>query len=327
MTAVVSTRRLLLLGATGTITALSLIAGCTQPDPQRIQGYVEGEFVYVASPRAAALKTLHVRRGAQVKTGDPLFALEDAPEQAARDEAQRRLAQARAILEDATKGQRPSELEAIEAKLGEARAAHVPAERELLRLERLDASGAASPAELDRARSQREQAAAQVAQLEAELKTARLGARPDQIRAAEAEVQAREAALAQAEWNLAQQRQAAPQTGLVFDTLFQEGEWVPAGRPVVALLPPAHVKVRAFVPETQLAALQIGDAVRVTADGVAQQFVGSVAFISPRAEFTPPVIYSRESRSKLVFLIEVVFDPEAAATLHPGQPVDVAFEH
>jgi HlyD family secretion protein len=294
----------MLLCTTGTVAALCLVAGCSQPDGRRVQGYVEGEFVYVASPLPGALQALHVRRGTQVKVGDPLFALDNIPEKAARDEAARRLAQARANLEDAKKGKRPSEIDAIEAQLRQARAALVLS---------------------DRVRSRYDQDSARVMQLEAELKTALLGARTDQIKAAEAEVRAREAALAQAEWNLAEKRQSAPQASLVFDTLYREGEWVAAGRPVVALLPPPNIKVRAFVPQTWSGTILVGDRVRVVMDGVADPIVGTVAFISPRAEFTPPVIYSRESRSKLVFLIEVVFDPETAAKLHPGQPVDVEF--
>jgi HlyD family secretion protein len=131
--------------------------------------------------------------------------------------------------------------------------------------------------------------------------------------------------LTRAEWDLSQKAQSAPRGGLVFDTLYREGEWVAAGRPVVSLLPPQNIKVRAFVPETRVAAIRPGDPVRVTVDGVKEPFLGKVSFISPRAEFTPPVIYSLESRSKLVFMVEAIFDPDTAAKLHPGQPVDVQF--
>jgi HlyD family secretion protein len=112
----------------------------------------------------------------------------------------------------------------------------------------------------------------------------------------------------------------------VFDTLYREGEWVPAGRPVVVLLPPENVKVRAFVSETRVGTIGPGDHVQVAVDSVPQPFMGTVSYISPRAEYTPPVIYSQESRDKLVFMIEVVFDPQSAVNLNPGQPVDVRFE-
>lgn len=309
----------------GVIAALCIFAGCSRPAPDRVQGYVEGEFVYVASPLAGALEALHVQRGAQVKAGAPLFELESAPEKAARDEAERRLSQARANLQDAKKGKRPSEIESVEARLREARAALALSEKELARQERLFRSEATSAQSVDRARSTNDQNRQRVAQLEADMKTAQLGSRTDQIAAAAANALALEAALARAEWNLSQKRQTAPQAGLVFDTLYREGEWVAAGRPVVALLPPRNIIVRAFVPETRIGAIHPGDDVRVTVDGVPGPLIGKVSFISPRAEYTPPVIYSRESRGKLVFMIEVVFDPKTAANLHPGQPVDLQF--
>ena len=140
-------------------------------------------------------------------------------------------------------------MEAIEAQLRQAQAALALSQEEFSRQEKLFASGAITPQSLDRARAARDQDRQRVAQLEAELKTAQLGGRSDQIIAAEANVRALEAALAKAQWNLSQKRQAAPQAGLVFDTLYRPGEWVAAGRPVVVLLPPQNIKVRAFVPE------------------------------------------------------------------------------
>ena len=112
----------------------------------------------------------------------------------------------------------------------------------------------------------------------------------------------------------------------MYDTLFRQGEWVPAGKPVVVLLPPQNIKVRAFVPETRVGSIHYADTARVTVDSVQNPFLGKVSYISPRAEYTPPVIYSRESRAKLVFMVELIFDPQAAANLHPGQPVDVEFK-
>ncbi len=310
-------------GFGGLILTLCLLSGCDRKNDHQVQGYVEGEFVYIASPLAGSLEALHVQRGEQVASGDPLFALDDTSEKAARDEARSRLGQARASLEDLKKGKRPSEMESIKAQLGQAQAALALSEKDLARQEELSRSGASTPQDLDRARSTHDQNREKVAQLEADLQTAQLGSRTDQIVAAQANVQALEATLAVAEWNLSQKRQTAPQAGLVFDTMYRQGEWVAAGRPVVALLPPANIKVRAFVPETQVQTLHPGDSVQVVVDGLPGPLAGRISFISPNAEYTPPVIYSRENRGKLVFMIEVTFDPEIAATLHPGQPVDV----
>ena len=92
--------------------------------------------------------------------------------------------------------------------------------------------------------------------------------------------------------------------GLVVDTLYRPGEWVPAGAPVVSLLPPANVKIRFYVPETTVGTLRLGDAVSVHCDGCGADIAAAIRFIAPQAEFTPPVIYSRENRAKLVFLVE-----------------------
>lgn len=312
-------------GLCAALMCAALLAGCHRQIADRFQGYIEGEYVEVASPFAGQLETLSVKRGDWVKPGQPLFALECGLETAAREEAARKLIQGRANLEDAKKGKRPPELEALGAQLKQARAALLLSEREFKRQEDLFHRGVSSAEDFDRARSTRDQDDHHVQQLEADLQTAHLGSREDQITAAEANVRALDAALAQADWNLAQKRQASPVAGLVYDTLYQTGEWVPAGRPVVSLLPPGNVKVRVFVPERRVGAIQPGEGVRVFVDGIAEPFTGKVTYISPQAEFTPPVIYSKESREKLVFMIEARFDASSAARLHPGQPVDVEF--
>jgi HlyD family secretion protein len=304
---------------------LCSLAGCDRPPRQVVQGYVEGEFVHVASPLGGALERLFVERGSQIKVGDPLFALECGAETAAQSHAAKRLEEGRARLDDAKKGKRPPEIEAIEAQLKQSRAALDLSEKEFERQANLFRSGTTSTQELDRARSARDQDQQRVSQLDADLETAQLGSRSDQIAAAEANVRALEAALARAEWDLSQKRQNAPQAGLIFDTLYRTGEWVAPGRPVVVLLPPLNIKVRAFVPESRVGSIHTGNPVRVVVDGISEPFPGKVSFISPQAEYTPPVIYSQESRGKLVFMIEAVFDPATAARLHPGQPVDVQF--
>ncbi|HEU4419287.1 MAG TPA: HlyD family efflux transporter periplasmic adaptor subunit [Planctomycetota bacterium] len=301
-------------------------AACARPDDGTLQGYVEGEFVFVASPLGGELRQLAVQRGALVKKDELLFALEDTTEREAGARQQRIVDSLRSRLEDEKKGKRPSEIKALEALLEQNLASLKRADADLVRVEKAAPSGAVSAIALDRARAELAESKARVAQTEADLATARLGAREDRVAAAEAEVRAAEAELVRRQWDLDQKRQTATADALVFDTIYREGEWVDAGRPVVALLPPANVVVRTFVPETRVGAIRIGDAASVHLDGVDQPARGSVAFVSPRAEYTPPVIFSRESRSKLVFLVEIRFAPETAKQLHPGQPVDVRLE-
>lgn len=303
------------------------VAGCGKGGADRLPGYVEGEFVYVSAPVSGKLLSLNVARGKETTQGDPLFELEDVPLKAARDAAESRVAQAQASLKDARKGQRPTELDALQAQQQQAIAAQKLAEVELTRQQRLLSSGAGgSQQEVDRARAARDQANEQIAALAAQLKTARLGARPDQVSAAQANADALQAQLSQAEWELGQTKQTSPAAGLVSDTLYRVGEFVASGRPVVVLLPPGNVKVRTYVPEARLSSLQVGREANVFVDGRADPIRATLRFIAPKMEFAPPVIYTRDVRGKFVALAELSVDAQAAATLHPGQPVDVAFD-
>lgn len=312
---------------TAAVALFCAVAGCnrTPAASGTVQGYVEGEFVYISAPAPGRLETLFVQRGAQVKAGDPLFQLENVPEKASRDETRLRLAQIRAQVADAKKGKRPTEIESSTAQLNLARTALQLSEKELARQERLLRAKVVPLQDVDRLRSVSDQERQRVAQLEAELGTARLGLRRDQIAAAEASARSQEAAVTRSEWDLAQKRQSAPGAGVVFDTLYRTGEWIAAGRPIVVLLPPQNIKVRAFVAQTLVAKIHLRDRAKVSVDGGHAPFFGTVNFISPQAEFTPPVIYSRENRQKLVYMVEVGFDHKTAVQLHPGQPVDVRF--
>ncbi|WP_374579159.1 HlyD family efflux transporter periplasmic adaptor subunit, partial [Phenylobacterium sp.] len=105
----------------------------------------------------------------------------------------------------------------------------------------------------------------------------------------------------------------------VEDVFFQAGEWAPANQPIVSLLPDDRIKLRFFVPQAEIAAYRPGASVRFACDGCPSGLSARISYISPRPEFTPPVIYSRETRDRMVFLVEAV----PSARLNPGQPVDV----
>ncbi len=299
------------------------LAHCEQKKTDLLQGYIGGECVYIASSQAGLLEKLGVQRGAQVQAGAPLFELESGLQKAAHEEAQRRLSQARASLEDLKKGRRPTELAALEAQQQQAQTALNLSEIDFKRQSDLSKSHATAQENVDRARSAQDQDRARVAQIQADLATARLGARGDLVLAAQAAVEMAEAGVQQTAWHLNQSRQNATQAGQVQDTLYRQGEWVPAGRPVVSLLPPQNIKVRFFVPQPRLASLRPGQPIQVQIDGLATPLAATLSFISPLAEYTPPVIYSAQNRAKLVFMVEATFDPAVAATLHPGQPVDI----
>jgi HlyD family secretion protein len=301
-----------------------VLASCARTETPPYQGYVEGEFVRVAAPFAGTLDKLMVTRGQTIVAGVPLFALEQENEAAARREAEDRLRSAEAQLADLKKGKRPAELDAIRAQLAQAIAAEQLSSVQLARDEQLVAQGFISKEKLDTSRTNLRRDIARVAELRDQLRIAQLASREDQIRAQASEVDAARAALAQSDWRLKQKSVGAAKGGLVFDTLYVEGEWVPAGSPVVSLLPPGNVKVRFFVPELLVGGLKMGQNVAISCDGCGEAIPATITYVSPQSEFTPPVIYSNETRAKLVFLIEARPKAEETARLRPGQPVAVA---
>lgn len=302
---------------------LMLLAACSKPDPDLLNGYVEAEHVRVASPVAGRLLRLAVQRGDEVIVGAPLFTLEQDNESAALRAAQARVSQAEAQVSDLSKGKRQDEIAAIEASLAAARAAARDSESNLSRQTQLAKSGFVSPGSIVSFQSKRDADAAQVAELEAQLRTARLPARDDTRAAARADADAARAQLAQTQWQLDQKAIKAPVSAHVDDTLYRVGEWVPAGSPVVRLQEPAAIKLRFFVPQAQLTRVPIGSVVSVSCDGCGEAVQATVRFVAHEAEFTPPVIYSKENRQHLVFLVEAYPAANDAMKLHPGQPVDV----
>lgn len=300
--------------------------GCTKNESPAFQGYVEGEYLYVSSPLAGDLEQLAVSRGMQVKKGDLLFALERQFEQAAVQEAEHMLQEAENRLTDLTKGLRPSEIEEIKAGLAQSRAAYELSQTEYERNSKLFEQKVVPKEQLDRIRTELEKNRAMVEKLSARLKTAKLGARQDVIEAARSSVEAAQNRVSQARWKLEQKSRAAPVDALVYDTYYVEGEFVAAARPVVSLLAPGNIRIRFFVPEPVLSKLSPGQPVFVRLDGKEKTFRAEINYISPEAEYTPPVIYSRETRSKLVFRVEAEFSPADAASLNPGQPADVFLE-
>jgi HlyD family secretion protein len=309
-----------------TLAALGLLvlAACAPREDVGWQGYIEGEFVQLASPYAGQLQRLYVHRGDRVAEGKPVFTLEQASERAARLEAEERLRSAEARLANLRTGRRPAEIEALRAEVAQAKSALTLSTSQLAQQKKLFEGGFIAQARLDEAATARARDAARVAEVEAQLRTALqpLG-RDAERRAGEGEVAAARAALEQAAWRVAQKTVEAPVAGLVQDTFFTEGEWVPAGRPVAAILPPANVKARFYVPETALASVAPGRTIEIHCDGCPRAFSGQVTYVSPQAEYTPPVLYSRETRAKLLYLVEARIAFAQGAALRPGQPVDV----
>ena len=307
------------------LASCALLAGCGERGAAPFQGYAEGEFVLVAAPFGGRLEKRYVNRGEEVEAGKPLFALEQENEKAARLEAEEHVRNAEAKLANIAAGRRKPEIDAVTAQEAQAAAARELSERQLRQQKALFEKGFLSQSGMDAARSAYDRDIARVAEMEAQIRLARMAiGRDKEIAAAQADVEAARAVLAQSEWRLQQRAISAPMKALVHDTLYSEGEWVSAGSPVVSLLPPGNLKMRFFVPETAVGALRMGQEVRAACDGCSAPIPAKITYISRQAEFTPPVLYSREQRAKLVFLIEARPAPADAVRLKPGQPLDVS---
>jgi HlyD family secretion protein len=302
--------------------AVFLIFGRGDRDRGTLSGYVEGEALYPASPLGGRLVRLDVQRGDAVAAGAPLYVIDPAQGAAAREQAAAEVAAARALATDARRGQRPAELGVIEAQLASARAVLNEAETSLARVRPLTEAGAASKASLDQAVAARDTARASVRAIEKQLQAAKLGAREDQREAAEERVRQAEAGLAAAAARLSDLSPVAPSAGRIEDVFFQQGEWVPANQPVLAMIPQDRVRLRFFVPQADVTRYAVGSEVRFSCDGCASDLTATISYVSPRPEFTPPVIYSREARDRMVFMVEA--QPAEGAGLVPGLPVDVA---
>jgi HlyD family secretion protein len=307
-----------------TALAIVLLAGCSDGGSHAYNGYIEAEPVRVSSPVGGRLLAIKADRGDRVKPGQSLFTLEQDDERAAVDEAAAQVKQSEAQAADMATGKRPDEIAASEAALRAAQASLRQSESDLKRQTALAKSGFTSGANLDAYQAKRDSDAAQVAELSAQLRVAHLASRDEARRAADAASSAARAQLAQREWVLGQKSVAAPIEARVEDRYYRVGEWVPAGSPVYSLLAPTAVKARFYVPETKLQQVPQGAKVMLSCDGCGAPMPATVGFVARDAEFTPPVIYSKDNRDKLVYLVEAWPSAADAARLRPGQPVDVS---
>jgi HlyD family secretion protein len=265
-----------------------------------------------------------VARGDQVAAGAPLFSQDDTADRAARDQAVRQVHQAQEQLANLQAAGKPTEIEQAEANLADAKATLARTKADFDRGEFLVKTGTMAAETLDQRRADFQSATAKVAALEAALAQARAPyGRAQEITAQQAAMRASKAALEIAEWRLSQRHVSAPAAGRIADVLARPGETMAAGAPVVSLLPPGNIFVRFFIPEGDLPAMHLGNRVAIVCDGCPADLSGTISFIAPRAEYTPPVIYSDESKAKLVFMIEARPPPDQAQLINPGQPVIV----
>lgn len=314
-------RSVFLLSVLGVLSGA--LTACKDNAAPSWSGYAEGDYVYVAAPLPGRLEAVAVVAGQTVRQGDALFRLEAESEAATRAEAMRRLASASAQAANLDSGKRSAEIAVIRAQLAQAQASAKLASDDLERQQKLLTQGFVAQARVDDAVTTQQLTRAHVDELQAALQVAQLPARDDERSSARANVEAAREVLHENQWRADQKQQAAPVQAEVSDVFYQPGEYIAAGQPVVALLPAGNIKARFFVPEADLAPLRLGQAVRLRCDACASPITAHISRIATQPEYTPPVIYSNEQRSKLVYMIEALPDPARATELKPGQPLDI----
>lgn len=300
--------------------ASSLFAACTST-PLAV-GYVEGEFVQLAPLQIAQVNAVMVRRGDHIAAETPLAVMEDTDAVIAVAQAEAALAQAEAQLANLQVGKRPDEIAVLEADLRMARAQAEEARRTLARTRDLAQRGVVTQAQLDDAATRLEVAEAAIGQSTANLAVGRLPARPEEIKAAESAVKSAKAQLDTARWQQDKRVIKAPAAGRITDIIRNPGDIAGPSAAVLTMLPDNAVKLKVYIPEDRFSSIAVGELLSVRCDGCAPGLQARISYVSPDPEFTPPVIYSLETRQKLVYLVEArPVDP--SSPLQPGQIVDV----
>jgi HlyD family secretion protein len=278
-----------------------------------LSGYIEGENLYLAAPVAGTVEAVSAVEGQRVAAGQRLFQIEPATLTAQGQQAQANVAAARTQIASAE-----AQAQQAEAEVSAANADAVKARQDLARLlsvKRADGAAVAGK-DIDAARAALREANARVAAAQKTAQSRRAQVVASRAEAEQAQGGAREVAI-----RVGQLSPAAPSPARVEDVFFQPGEWANANQAVVSLIPDNKVKVRFFVPEEQVARYRPGRQVRFSCDSCGSGLAATIRYVSPRPEFTPPVIYSRDSRDRLVFMVEAY--PDRPANLQPGLPVDV----
>jgi HlyD family secretion protein len=299
-----------------------VVPGFGAPSEPVYSGYLEADYVYAAAVTPGTIADVQVNEGQAVKAGDVLFVLDSNQQQALLASAEARMRAADANWRNLVTGSRAAEIKVISASLDKAQADLTLAQTNFERSQKLHETGVIPIAKVDADRTTLASAEAQVEQLRAQLAVAELPARDAQQVAAEAEYHAAQAEVEKARADLDDRTVRAGAGGTIERLFFSAGEMAPVGVPLASIRPAGEIKAKFYINEADRAGLAIGDAVTVSCDGCAEGGLAAhVSFLASEPQTTPPIIYSREERSRLVFLAEAVLD--TPGTLLPGQPVSV----
>lgn len=296
-----------------------ILPGFGAPDAPGYNGYVEADYVYVAPSGAGRIVSILTTEGETVTKGQLLLKLENTAQAEALRSAEAGVAVAEANLDNLQTGSREAEIEVIRATLHKAMADRTLAQSTLDRSTALLKRGQVPQAQVDTHRANLARAEAEVEQLQAQLKVAELPARDAQRLAAESSLEMAKAQAAIAKSNLDDRAIEAPVSGVVDRVYFDAGEVAATGTPLLSIFQPDKLKAIFFIPESVRAGVHTGDRLTVSCDSCGDGITAQVSYMASDPQYTPPIIYSREERARLVFRAEAVLS--GAGGLLPGQPV------
>jgi HlyD family secretion protein len=278
-------RRLLRGLALLPLVALQACTGAGAGPVDTYQGTIELDQRVLGFEAAGRVQAVAVDRGQVVEAGQVLARLDPSLEELATAARAAEAAAAVAQVDLVRAGARAEDIRAIAARVRAAQAAENLLQRDLARDRRLLERGATPPAVVSNLEGQLERAVAERQSLEHQLRALREGARAPEVAGAEARV----------------------------------------GTPVVSMADRARPFADVFVPQAELAGLDVGDAAHVRVDAHEQTFDGAIEHIAPTTEFTPRFLFSPRERPNLVVRVRVRIEDPAGA-LHAGVPAFIAIE-
>lgn len=262
-----------------------VLSACKKEATKPLQGYIDADYTYISSSFSGNLIKLNVARGNIINKGDLLFELDAQPEESQLNKAKANVAQAMAQIQI-----QKTQLEYQKVLLQ--------------RYKKLIRSGGISQEELDTTQNNYNNAKISLI-------------------AQEASMQSSMAELTKTEWMRSNKKIYSPISGYVYDTYFTIGELVPETRPVLSLVASENLKVVFYIFEPLLATLQLKQTVNISYNGYNKTIPATISYISSKSEYTPPYIFSENTRTKFVYRIEAKPIQTALLHLHPGQPVSV----
>ncbi len=324
----------------GLTVAVSGTAACHRepaPTEPRATGYVEATEVRVAAKVPGRVLEVNAAEGRRVNAGDVLLVLSTTDTdlaiqrvKAERDgaQAQLRLLSAGARVEDVAQAEAQVTAAISDRKTAEAELA--AAKNDEARFEQLLISRAGTQKQRDDAVARRELAEARVkaaadrvSVASAAVTRVKSGARPEELDAARARISGIDAQIAALEQDRAEATVKAPIAGTVSSRLVESGELILPRTPLVVLVDLDHAWASAYVEEPVVPTLRIDQNATIVTDA-GDRLPGKIAFISPRAEFTPRNVQTTAERAKLVYRVKITVD-NAKGVLKPGMPVEVKF--